>query len=403
MKLSPKTMTKSSWSYLFFLIFLQPAWFQHMNLVSRLFDMAHIVMFLVMVYFQFFAGRKKTRAKVFKESKICILLIAYYAYLILITILRRGRVSAMVYQGLQFTAFCMYLDLVMKNNPKTMFRAPLNILTTYLVLNLISLYMFPDGLYETTYFKNNFFFGYDNQNINFILPTMVLVLLKHQCDKPCRTQIILTYAVAIITAITIWSGMTLVVVTVMTVFAIFCLRRKGIMMTRLLNGRIFNFYSLLITNVAFFVGLVFFQIQYYFEYIIVVILKKNMTLTSRTVIWPRVIDFIEQNPIFGYGKEHYGPRALKMGYRDTHPCGLHAHNRYLETMYMGGVILTGLLVAMLLRAAKKLYEVKDTSFAKILSFSIFVYLCGMLTELYDYCLFLWGFLVMAENAKQLAK
>ena len=63
----------------------------------------------------------------------------------------------------------------------------------------------------------------------------------------------------------------------------------------------------------------------------------------------------------------------------------------------------GLFFGILAYAASCLNRVKETTFAKILSFGIFIYLIGMITEYYDYCIFLWGFLVMAENAEGMLK
>ena len=194
--------------------------------------------------------------------------------------------------------------------------------------------------------------------------------------------------------------MTLVVTALMTVVAVFYFRGgHGFFAKRLFTGRIFNFRNLLIADLIANVALVYFRLQHYLEYIIVNVLQRNLTLTNRTIIWDRAIRFIREHPIFGYGRENYGPRALKYGFKAESPAGLHAHNRILETLYGGGITMLILFLWIFFYAAGRLNKVKDTSFAKILSFGIFIYLIGMLTEYYDYCMLLWGMLVIAENAE----
>ena len=313
-------------------------------------------------------------------------------------------VTSVIGQAIRFITFVAYIDIAMKNNPKAIYCAGLNILTFFLILNCVTIFIFPDGLYSTDYFDNNYLLGYDNQNINFILPTLVIVLLKHNYYKRCFLQILLTYLVALITVIRIWSGMSLMVVISMSVFAIFFLRKKkGFVTNKILNGRIINFYLLLLINVVAFVLIVFFDASHFLSFIIVGFLGKLITLTGRTTIWQRAELYIIMNPIFGYGIEGTAYRALKMGYKSNSPAGLHAHNRFLETMYRGGVVLTAIYGYMLLYVAKTLKPIRNSLMARILSLGLFIYLMGMLTEFYDYCLFFWGFMVMAENAEQYLK
>lgn len=397
MKLNRRNIGKGLRAYIFFFIALEPAAFQHYGFLDKVFTLAQILMFLVVMYLSFVGQSNK---KTLLDKRVCLMMIVYYLYFIINTFINHGRTQALTIQAIHFIGFALYLDIVLKNNPKELFRSALNILTIYVAMNCISTIVLRNGLYETTYYTNNYLLGYDNQNINFILPTMVLVLLKNECYKKCKIHIIITYALAWITAIRIWSGMTLVVTALMTVVAIFCFRgSNGFLVRHLFTGKIFNFRNLLVVDLVANVALVYFRLQYYFEYLIVYVLHKNLTLTSRTIIWDRAIRFIRERPLFGYGRENYAMRAIKFGKRAESPAGLHAHNRLLETIYGGGFVMLGLFLWIFFYAAGRLNRVKDTTFAKILSFGIFIYLIGMLTEFYDYCLLLWGMLVIAENAE----
>ena len=336
------------------------------------------------------------------NSRIPYLVLLYYGYLMLATMLN-GNISvikSVFFRGIQFASFALYVDLVLKNNPQALFTTGLNILTFYIFLNCICFFAFPNGLYSDVYFDNNYLLGYDNQNINFILPALILVLIKHQYYQKCKLQILLTYAISLITIIKAWSGMSLVIVFGTSFFAFFFFKRKsGFVATHILNGHIFNLFNLFIINFISFLGLVFLHVEKWFAFIIEDILDKSITLTGRTLLWEKVKVFIARNPILGYGQEMPTERAAKFGYNRLSPAGLHAHNRFLEVMYSGGIILLCIYLYMIFYTIRRLDQVRNTFFGKILAFGIFIYLMGMLTENYPYCPFFWIFMVLAENGK----
>lgn len=397
--LTKRKICSGAWSTLFFAIAIEPAAFKYFKITDTLFDFATLGMFLIVFLFHFVTLLREPR-KTLTHARIPYLIMAYYAYLLLVTTVNGGRVRFVLNRILQFTNIVMYVDMVLKNNPQELFRKGLNILTFYVTLNCLTCFAFPDGLYSNEHFNNCYLLGYDNQNINFILPALILVLIKHLYYKKCKLQILFTYAVAAITVFKVWSGMSIVVILCCGAFAFFFFKRSGgFVAERVLNGRIFNMFNLLIVNIAAFFGLVFFHIQEYFELFITVFLHKKMTLTGRVLAWERNLRLIGRNPIFGYGCELPTIRATKLGYNAASVFGEHAHNRFLETMYRGGILLTGLYLYMLFYVSRCLKPYRNSFFAKIISFGIFIYLIGMLTEQYDYSPFFWVFMVIAENAE----
>ena len=107
------------------------------------------------------------------------------------------------------------------------------------------------------------------------------------------------------------------------------------------NVRFFNAKNYLIINIEAFILMVLLKLQRIFEFLIVGILGKNLTLSGRIYIWDRTITLILQNPLFGYGVEYNEGRASKYALRTLYHtssklasfAGLHAHNRFLETTY----------------------------------------------------------------------
>lgn len=394
MKINKESITKGLFAFLIFLILIEPAACSQFVISARIYTYLQYIIFVVVCFVGFQGG--------FRNKIVSLLLCIYYLYLFLITLINHGRVHAIFVQAVHFIGLALFIDMVIKNNPEELFRSALNILTILVVANCIIIFVYPEGLYETVYYKNNYLLGYDNQNINFMLPAMVLVLLKHECYKRCYGHILLIYLSSIMTAVKIWSGMTLVVTGVLSLFAIFYLiglRRNG--KPQILSDLVFNFRTLFVIDIGVNISLVLFRLQYLVRHLIEDLLHKDISLTNRTMIWDKTLEFIKLNPVLGYGREDYAERALKFGFKENSPVGLHAHNRLLETFYSGGVILFSLFVGIIIYVASKLYRFKETAFAKILSFGLFVYLMGMTTEYYEYCIWLWGILVIAENSEAL--
>ena len=117
-------------------------------------------------------------------------------------------------------------------------------------------------------------------------------------------------------------------------------------------------------------------------------LGKDETLTGRVYIWSKTMNLIEKKPIIGYGLQVNSQRvslysSLGVDKYDVF-AGLHAHNRYLEVLYRGGIMLFIAYLGMLISSAEQLYKFRYSPQSMIIAFTAFVYLTGMVTEYYDY-------------------
>ena len=81
--------------------------------------------------------------------------------------------------------------------------------------------------------------------------------------------------------------------------------------------------------------------------------------------------------------------------------GLHAHNRFLETTYRGGIILLVIYIFILFVAFKSLKRTQKTNCAKVIAIGLFAYLMGMLTEFYRLSYLFFPMMVIAERASVL--
>lgn len=253
--LNSKNITKGFWSYIIALIYIEPAFFQHINYLDDIFKILQLLFFIIIFIFRVENLVKNIRIR--KYLSIDIWITIYYMYLIIITFINHGEVISVCTQAIQFLGFAMYLELVMEYTPIQLYIVINKILTIYVILNFVSLWIFPNGMYTTSYFTLNYFFGYANQNINFMLPVMMLTLLKHIYYKKCTFQILIVYSICIFTSIKVWSGASLIVTITMAIFAILCMYKKGKFIETYISGKLLNFYNLLCINIVAFIGLVF--------------------------------------------------------------------------------------------------------------------------------------------------
>lgn len=318
----------------------------------------------------------------FKLSIITKLVIIYHAYLALITFAHKGDIRTAVIDSAIFIGLCLCTEIGIQYNAARTIRSLLAVLEAEVFINIITIILFPRGLYSTAYFTNNYFLGYDNQNINILLPMLVIAIICAEYgDSVDRLNLILVTAMTAFTVIFFWSGASLVVIAII----------MGIYFSGAYKIHwLFNFRNYLICNFVFFYLFVILEIPEYFSRIVVVLLGKSTTFSGRIYFWRRTIELIRKNPLLGYGVEFENERVIKyalsrhyhISSRYNIYVGLHAHNRYLETMYRGGFILTILYLLCLYLVVKNLMKNKKQICAAILALGLFAYLTGMLTEFY---------------------
>ena len=209
-----------------------------------------------------------------------------------------------------------------------------------------------------------------------------------------KTLLAVTLFLDLFAVLTFLSGASLVVIALTLVLSLPIICDK----TKLFNG--LNYFLL---NIGMFFAIVIFRLQEMLSFIIVDILGKDLTLTGRTYIWDRAWYYIRKNPIFGYGVESYIYRGAKMRLPDAYPAGLHAHDRFIETIYRGGIILLVIYIIILLCSIQGISKHRDSVLSKVLALGIFVYMTGMLTEFYKYSYLFFPILLMGELSEQIDK
>lgn len=218
-------------------------------------------------------------------------------------------------------------------------------------INFCTVILFPGGLYQVTNDANptdvsrGFFLGHENNAIEYIIPLIGLAMLESSLRKDrLDLHVLVLILASMVVVIMTWSANAIVCVSVFLVFYF---------VAETPFSRFFRWSYFLGASIAATLLLAVFQLQEKFAWFIVNVLKKNMTLSKRTVIWEKSIPWIVKRPITGYGLELPAERFTRINAVNS------CHNYYLDLLYNGGIVLLAIYIAMLVMCVTRISQVTD--------------------------------------------
>lgn len=375
---------KANIMYFFLLLpFFEPKYINvEFRSISTIFNILQIISFLIITLMYF-----KTKNK----SKMPIYIFIFQLIILLSTFLNNGDMRSCISATINIMGLIMITDHGINNNTKSFLSSILFIFEILILINLITIFAFPNGMYinATSRTTENWFLGYDNSHIFIIMPALITSIVYSLFIK--NKIIFRTVFLFIISIITIFTRWPATGVTVMIIFIMYIIFSKLINKSKILNIKTY----ITISIVSFF-SIIVFRLQNLFSFFIVDFLKKDLTFTGRTYIWDYVLEFIKAKPLLGYGIEN----KLVRYYKTTHHRSFHAHNQFLEMAYQGGIVLVVAFIFIIFKTSKELYKYKTTKMSNVLSFCLFLYLILMLTEVCD-LIYLFFIIVISFNINKL--
>jgi len=290
-------------------------------------------------------------------------------------------------------AIALLAEMNMRRRPLHFLRVLQALFVTLMLVDLLTIFLFPQGLYASALYTQNWLLGYKSARVRAVtLPAIAVAGLLDVYDygKP-RLRFILISVLAILdTYLSSATAGTLVCLFEFTaIMVMFFLRTNWI---RRLAKRLFNVKALLLIVVGlnlFFVFFQAFQNNAWIEYVIVELLEKNMTLAGRLKIWTVSIDQFRNAWLIGNGYISGNQYILLTGVRG----GTQPHNLVLAILvYTGlaGLLLYSILLVLTLRRA----DVKGRSFSTICAVSVFANLLFGITSMNFFGQFHYAMMVM---------
>lgn len=293
------------------------------------------------------------------------LIVLYCSILVFSTIINKGNIGGSILTSvdnsfLSLSGLAAAISLFIKNKNLRGIELLLRYFEILIILNLISVVMFPGGMYSTGQLEN-YFLGFENTHSTTFLFAIALAFVRDKLfygDDYTSKETIALIVICNLNVFLCTSVATIVQFVLLDFALIFC---KPLMKTK-----IFSSYVAIGINFIISVFLLFFysilSSQKWFHTFVVDVLGKDMTFMARTYIWDSFLLMISEKPILGYGVNLDSLLQMSQQYMGFGSGSSHAHNEYLTNAYYGGIVMLCLLIIIIFKLAKVINKGKKDTF-----------------------------------------
>ena len=250
-------------------------------------------------------------------------------------------------------------------------------------LNVISLILFPNGLYNSSDSldtRHYYFIGHQNQMNLYSLVVITLGEIRSymQTSKAYNKKRLLAIKLlSLFFVFRVWSANSIVGVVLIIILTTYLKK-----INRKIPSVLFSY----MLNMGIFLSIAVLQKFNLFGDLIWTILHREATFSGRTQIWSNAINAFLLEPIWGYG--------LQMG-RELINFRT-AHNRYMNNLFTGGIINMFLFTLMLIVINKAIENCTDKMIRNLFACFFCVLLLVLQMETFDGYMF-YIMIVMTYN------
>lgn len=316
--------------------------------------------------------------------KFPIYLTIYFSYLVVVTYINHGAIIKVITTLLPIIGLVFALEYFFKKNIFLTMKTMYIYFSILVYINFIFMIIRPDGLITVTTTNTVVgynFLGVSNQLGPYLILASVISLIYASIRKRITINIVLVNVCAYISLILVWSATSIAWFTIYFVLLIF-MSKKSIL------SNFINWLNVLVFIIISHLLIVFVKAQNWFDFIIVDILNKDLTLSGRTVIWDEAIKLIKGSLIFGYGEISDG-RYIRVG-----SALFNTHNIFLQLFLQGGILFVLFTLLIMFTSLYQIKQNQNQSVNSILLISVLTLFCMMITEVYAFIIiFILLFLV----------
>lgn len=274
-----------------------------------------------------------------KFSKISSYFLIYCVYLIIMTVINRGSVHTALIQICPSVCMVLICDINMRDKPINFLEVIGTFLSVLVVFDFLSILLFPNGLFKTSLYTDNWILGYKTQRVNIAIPA-IAALATSSILRKGKVSLV-TWVILVIGIMSALFSGAIGGLVAMILFALFLFLVYGIgnsinvqiIVSKFLNAKVI-FAILIVLNILIAV----LQNIELFEFLIIGVLDKSETLTGRTIIWERCLEIIREHPFFGVGYLNSNEFVDLTGILG----GTQPHNMILGFLVYSGVVGLGL-------------------------------------------------------------
>lgn len=351
--------------YLIMLLFLfEPNAFVKISVLNYLFIIGAVVSFLV-IFLKYIKYK-------FPIDNVLIILICWRLLSLFVTFIYGGDILKVGYQSLIFITLFMYAKYFIKKKSLKMFwKNLLTIFFTYLIVNILSYSLFPNGIIHNSSSDIIYFLGIRTRFTEYALATILLGIINYKYKQINLFYLAIVIIIALLNIMlpnisTAYTGIAIIIISYFILYRFYHKKKVS------------SFKPLLIIALIFTFLIVFLRAQNVFEYFIVNVLNKQLTLSNRTVLWDLSYKYIlNGNWLFGNGYINDG-NFIALGSTKWQ-----AHDQFLQMLYECGITGTFLFYLFISKILGKSKRVINKLDMLIVSF-VFAFLIMMISEIYSY-------------------
>lgn len=307
-----------------------------------------------------------------KIEKLFILICLYYISYIFSTFMNSESVEYCLYI-LKCMIPCLNLIalviLFYKKYDKQLLGTTSFFMIGIIIINFITILLFPNGLYVGNNTNEHYFLGQRNDLIEYILPCLLCFSIYNYKYKTSKFVFYVFNFICMYSVILTWSANAML--------ALFCTYIYLFFFSNKRTGDIFNPLKIYIISFLTSYSIIVLKVQNLFSWIIEGILHKNLTFTGRTYIWDKSIEYIKKSFLFGYGKESEIIKLYKIGHGNS------SHNYFLDFLYEGGIIMFSIILFIILNLNKSYKQCTNIKYKNItVSILIGYFIIGIATPIH---------------------
>lgn len=339
-------------SFVALIPFCEPTYFANcLPLVDTFYMLLEI---LVLVY----VGYKLLRDRPFSRGLVAVFILQLY--LVVVTAIFGGRTSSVFKALLDAVGIFLVVETFYSKDSRSFLVGGTMLYAIIAVASLMSVFLFPDGLYRGNngIYSAYYLYGHKNDILFNLFPGLAFAMLYSIKEKSSFSVAITTVFTFVVFAnvYTLHSATSSLACIVLYFCYLLALKGKLIKINglSLIAIVVFIFWFILTGGVqSLFSG--FFNAM-----------DRDLTFSSRTFIWERAISAISQQPYFGFGAEELAITQIRFGGFST------PHNFVLAELFYGGAVGLALVLFAVENCVAKVSRIKKSSSLSFLMIALLV-------------------------------
>lgn len=350
-----------------FISIIEPDYFSSISIIHNYYLIMRVItLFIAILYF--------ILRKIFPTYTF--LITVYFIIYGFSTYMNNGEMIEIIAYASSVINITIWLELTLKYHTYQGLYSLNFVYSLYVYINFIFNFLIPDGYTQSISSTGNivsrYFLGVENQFAATLIPAIIINLIYNYMKyNRLRLNSYILIGVVTFTFFYIWSATSILGIMLILIYLVF-INRKII-------NKIINKYTIIITAITIYVMIVILRSVEYFAFIIEGLLNKDLTLSTRTLLWDRAFSYIADSPIIGYGYLSSG-RYLQV----TITRFMDSHNTVLQLLLQHGLLGMFIIVILIILFFKKTSLYKNNKIIKLILYSLFVSTTMMLTEVYSF-------------------